>query len=126
MTQELKLWQNLINNGNEKGRRHQVFLHLKLEPLSKAENDVNQMRQCLYEANPTIKNILGVIREEIELETLSEDEDKQLSLDNRDFSDGEPQKKRLKNKRCTQQKTKKQRRVDSKEKNCWIGIKSSY
>ncbi|KAK4378714.1 hypothetical protein RND71_000576 [Anisodus tanguticus] len=45
-----------------------------------------------------------------------EEEDEQLSSDNGDFSDGEPQKKRLKKKRCTQQKTKMQRRVKSKKK----------
>ncbi|XP_060167592.1 uncharacterized protein At5g08430-like [Lycium barbarum] len=46
----------------------------------------------------------------------SEEEDEQLSSDNGDFSDGEPKKKRLKKKRCTQQKTKMQRRVKSKRK----------
>ncbi|KAK6805254.1 hypothetical protein RDI58_003039 [Solanum bulbocastanum] len=46
----------------------------------------------------------------------SEEEDDQISSDNGDFSDGEPQKKRLKKKRCTQQKTKMQRSVNSKKK----------
>ncbi|CAN4110753.1 unnamed protein product [Withania somnifera] len=46
----------------------------------------------------------------------SEEEDEQISSDNGDFSDGEPQKKRLKKKRCTQQKTKMQRSVNSKKK----------
>ncbi|PHU17089.1 hypothetical protein BC332_12784 [Capsicum chinense] len=47
VTEELKVWQNLIDNANDKGLRYQVFPHLKLEPLSKDENDVNQMHQCL-------------------------------------------------------------------------------
>ncbi|XP_055816372.1 zinc finger CCCH domain-containing protein 44-like [Solanum dulcamara] len=46
----------------------------------------------------------------------SEEEDEQLSSDNGDFSEGESQKKRLKKKRCTQQKTKIQRSVNSKKK----------
>ncbi|KAK4739566.1 hypothetical protein R3W88_003263 [Solanum pinnatisectum] len=46
----------------------------------------------------------------------SEEEDDQISSDNGDFSDGEPQKKRIKKKRCTQQKTKMQRSVNSKKK----------
>ncbi|CAN4108133.1 unnamed protein product [Withania somnifera] len=46
----------------------------------------------------------------------SEEEDEQISSDNGEFSDGEPQKKRLKKKRCTQQKTKMQRSVNSKKK----------
>ncbi|PHU15554.1 hypothetical protein BC332_16759 [Capsicum chinense] len=53
-----------------------------------------------------------VVLEEVELEPPAEDEDEQLSSDNRDFNDGEPQKKGIKKKRCTQQKTKKQRRVE--------------
>ncbi|XP_015165024.1 zinc finger CCCH domain-containing protein 19-like isoform X2 [Solanum tuberosum] len=40
-----------------------------------------------------------------------EKQDEQLSLDNEDFNDGEPQKKKLKMKRCTQQKTKTQSKV---------------
>ncbi|MCD9639629.1 hypothetical protein HAX54_024277 [Datura stramonium] len=46
----------------------------------------------------------------------SEEEDEQLSSDNGDFSDEEPQKKRLKKKRCTQLKTKMRRGVNSKKK----------
>lgn len=46
----------------------------------------------------------------------SEEEDEQLSSDNGDFSDGEPKKKKLKMKRCRQQKTKSQRSVNSKKK----------
>ncbi|XP_049379632.1 zinc finger CCCH domain-containing protein 19-like isoform X1 [Solanum stenotomum] len=47
-----------------------------------------------------------------------EKQDEQLSLDNEDFNDGEPQKKKLKMKRCTQQKTKTQSKViDSLEQN---------
>ncbi|XP_049379616.1 uncharacterized protein At5g08430-like [Solanum stenotomum] len=44
-----------------------------------------------------------------------EKEDEQLSSDNEDFSDGEPQTKRLKKKRCTQLKTKMQSKNNSKK-----------
>uniref|UniRef100_A0A0V0I3W6 Putative zinc finger CCCH domain-containing protein 44-like n=1 Tax=Solanum chacoense TaxID=4108 RepID=A0A0V0I3W6_SOLCH len=44
-----------------------------------------------------------------------EKEDEQLSSDNEDFGDGEPQTKRLKKKRCTQLKTKMQSRNNSKK-----------
>ncbi|KAH0784622.1 hypothetical protein KY290_004220 [Solanum tuberosum] len=44
-----------------------------------------------------------------------EKEDEQLSSDNEDFGDGEPQTKRLKKKRCTQLKTKMQSKNNSKK-----------
>ncbi|KAM3377774.1 zinc finger CCCH domain-containing protein 44 [Capsicum galapagoense] len=46
----------------------------------------------------------------------SEEEDEPLSSDSGDFSEGEPQKKRLKKKRSTQPKTKVQRKINSKKK----------
>ncbi|KAG5625730.1 hypothetical protein H5410_010948 [Solanum commersonii] len=48
-----------------------------------------------------------------------EKEDEQLSSDNEDFSDGEPQTKRLKKKRCTQLKTKMQSKNNSKNPSGW-------
>ncbi|XP_019243191.1 PREDICTED: uncharacterized protein At5g08430-like isoform X1 [Nicotiana attenuata] len=48
------------------------------------------------------------------------EEDEQLASDDGDLNDGEPFKKGLKKKRCTQQKTKMQRRVKSK-KNEFVG-----
>nr|XP_016497254.1 PREDICTED: zinc finger CCCH domain-containing protein 19-like isoform X2 [Nicotiana tabacum]XP_016497255.1 PREDICTED: zinc finger CCCH domain-containing protein 19-like isoform X2 [Nicotiana tabacum] len=55
-----------------------------------------------------------------EEDEFSEEEDEQLASDDGDLNDGEPYKKGLKKKRCTQQKAKMQRTVKSK-KNEFVG-----
>ncbi|KAF3636318.1 putative profilin-1-like [Capsicum annuum] len=110
---KVELLQNLINNANDKGWRHQLFLHLEKKNLLQTPSHLSFEMYNLPPVFPKEVEIESLHRnEKVELEPPAEDEDEQLSSDNRDFNDGEPQKKGIKKKRCTQQKTKKQRRVE--------------